>query len=75
MSEDSLFHEAWIAPLLLADDASMKEREKTMPPQGQPRLTEAVERLVQLYETTRRKDKAARWRKELEACKSPSPPE
>jgi hypothetical protein len=31
-------------------------------------------RLVQLYEATDKKDEAAKWRKELEARKLPSPP-
>jgi hypothetical protein len=34
---------------------------------GQPRLTEALERLVQLYEATGQAEQAARWRKELAA--------
>jgi hypothetical protein len=43
----------------------MKLREKTIPPAGQPRLTEALERLVQLYEATGNTVEAERWRKEL----------
>jgi hypothetical protein len=34
--------------------------------EAKPRLTEAVERLVQLYEATDRKDEAAKWRQELD---------
>ena len=48
----------------------MKQREKTIPEQGKIRLPEAVERLVQLYEATGKKDEAAKWRKELEAIKA-----
>jgi hypothetical protein len=48
----------------------MKQREKTIPPQGQIRVTEAVERLVQLYEAMGKKDDAAKWRKELDATKA-----
>ena len=33
-------------------------------------MAEAVERLVQLYEATGKKDEAAKWRKELEAIKA-----
>ena len=33
------------------------------------RLAEALERLVQLYEATEQKDKAAEWRKKLEEAK------
>jgi len=36
-------------------------RAKTIPPQGKLRLTEAAERLVQLYEATERKDEAKKW--------------
>jgi hypothetical protein len=48
----------------------MKKQAEKIPPQGKPRLVEAAERLVQLYEALDRKDKAARWRKELEAIKA-----
>ena len=41
---------------------------------GKIRLHEAVERLVQLYEATDKKDEAAKWRKELEARKNPDSP-
>ena len=53
--------------LLLAGYEGMKQREKTIPPQGQVRLPEAVERLVQLYEAMGNPAGAAKWRKELEA--------
>ena len=58
-------------PLLLAGYAGMKQREKTIPPQGKDRLPEALERLVQLYEATGRQDDTAKWRKELKASKMP----
>jgi hypothetical protein len=48
-------------PLLMAGYEGMKAREKTIPPQGKLRLTEAAERLVQLYEATERKDEAKKW--------------
>ena len=57
-------------PLLLAGYEGMKKQEAKIPPQGKVRLTEAVERLVQLYEATGKKDEAARWRKELEATEA-----
>jgi len=38
----------------------MRQGEKTIPPQGQVRILEAIKRLVQLYEATK-------WRKELES--------
>jgi tetratricopeptide (TPR) repeat protein len=57
-------------PLLLAGYAGMKQREKVIPPQfRQIRLTEAAERLVQLYEATSQEEKAAEWRKKRDAEK------
>ena len=62
-------------PLLVAGYEGMKQREKTIPPPLKPRLTEAVERLVQLYEATARPDEAAKWRQELDSWKgSPKEP-
>ena len=52
-------------PLLLKGYAGMKERERSIPPQGKVRFKEAVERLVQLYEATGKKGEAAKWRAEL----------
>jgi hypothetical protein len=57
-------------PLLLTGYDGMKQREKTIPEQGKTRLPEAVERLVQLYDATGKKEEAAKWRKELEASKA-----
>ena len=56
-------------PLLREGYDGMKWREKTIPPAAKPRLTEALERLVQLYEATDQKEKAAERRKELEEMK------
>ncbi len=61
-------------PFLLKGYEGMKQREKTIPPQGRPRLTEALERLVQLYEAMDKKDEAAKWRKELEAANDAQKP-
>ena len=58
-------------PLLLAGYEGLKQREKTIPPQSRPNLTQAVERLVQLYDAMARKDEAAKWRKELAGRKGP----
>ena len=52
-------------PLLNEGYEGMKQREKTMPPRALPRLTEALDRLVQLYEATGNGADADRWRKEL----------
>jgi tetratricopeptide (TPR) repeat protein len=62
--------------LLLAGYEGMKKQEAKLPPQGKAWLTEAVERLVQLYEATDKKDEAAKWRKEREALRpAPKKPE
>ena len=52
-------------PHLLAGYEGMKKREKTIPPQGNIRIREAIDRLVQLYATTGKKDDATKWRLEL----------
>jgi hypothetical protein len=56
----------------------MKQRQAKIPAKDKVRLNEALERLVQLYETTGKKDEAAKWRKELDAAnaasKKPQPP-
>jgi serine/threonine protein kinase/tetratricopeptide (TPR) repeat protein len=59
-------------PLLLQGYEGMKQREAKIPADGRGGLSEALERLVQLYEAWGKKDEAAKWRKELEAMKVPS---
>jgi tetratricopeptide (TPR) repeat protein len=49
-------------PLLLDGYAGMKQRESRIPLLSKPRLTEALDRLVQLYDAWDKKDEAARWR-------------
>jgi serine/threonine protein kinase len=39
-------------PLLLAGYNGLKKREKSIPPQGRPRLAEAADRLIELYTAT-----------------------
>jgi serine/threonine protein kinase/tetratricopeptide (TPR) repeat protein len=58
-------------PLLLAGYEGMKQREAKIPVTSKVRLTEALERLVQLYDARGQKDKADEWRKKLEAAKAP----
>ena len=53
-------------PLLREGYEGMKRREGQIPLVGKARLTEAAERLVQLYEATNRPEKAGHWRQELE---------
>jgi tetratricopeptide (TPR) repeat protein len=56
-------------PLLLVGYEGMKQHEADIPAQGKIRLTEAIQRLVDLYDATDQKDKADEWRKKL-----PEPP-
>jgi tetratricopeptide (TPR) repeat protein len=60
-------------PLLLAGNEGLKQRETTITPRfRQPRLDEALQRLVRLYEATKQKDKAALWRKNRAALSAQS---
>jgi eukaryotic-like serine/threonine-protein kinase len=52
-------------PLLLAGYESMKQREKTIPPQGQVRLPEALDRLIESSTATNKRDDAKKWQAEL----------
>jgi hypothetical protein len=56
-------------PLLLAGYEGMRDREEKIPAPGKPRLTEALQRLVQLYTALEKPDDAAKWQKELDARK------
>jgi len=40
----------------------MKQHEKSMPPQGAPRLPEALDRLIELSTATNKPDEATKWR-------------
>jgi dipeptidyl aminopeptidase/acylaminoacyl peptidase len=51
--------------LLLSGYEGMKQREDRIPQAGKPRLSETLQRLVQLYEATDRPDQAAAWKKKL----------
>ena len=52
-------------PLIVSGYEGMKAREARIPPPGRPRLAEAAERVVRLYEDWGKKDKAAEWRARL----------
>jgi eukaryotic-like serine/threonine-protein kinase len=54
-------------PLLLEGCEGLQQRAAKIPPQARPRLREALERLVQLYEATGNVEKADVWRRQLEA--------
>jgi eukaryotic-like serine/threonine-protein kinase len=55
--------------LLLNGYEGMKKRNGQIPANGQPRLTEALRRLVQLYQATGQQDEVQKWQKELESRK------
>jgi serine/threonine protein kinase len=57
-------------PLLRAGYDGLKKDEPALPPQARGNVTGALQRLVDLYEATGKKDEAARWRKELDAVKT-----
>jgi serine/threonine protein kinase/Tfp pilus assembly protein PilF len=59
-------------PMLQSGYEGMKRREATIPPVGKIRLTEAIERLVQLYEATGEPGKAAVWRARLGRASLPA---
>ncbi|MBX7106706.1 MAG: tetratricopeptide repeat protein, partial [Gemmataceae bacterium] len=48
-------------PLLLKGYEGMKAREKTIPPQGSPRIPEALDRLVKLYTATNKPDELKKY--------------
>jgi thiol-disulfide isomerase/thioredoxin/tetratricopeptide (TPR) repeat protein len=52
-------------PLIVSGYEGMKAREARIPPLGKPRLTEAAEWMVKLYEAWGKQDKAAEWRARL----------
>jgi hypothetical protein len=60
-------------PLLLAGYEGMKAREKTIPPQGRIRLTEALDRLIQLYAATNKRDELKKWQTERAKYPEPKP--
>jgi hypothetical protein len=57
-------------PLLLAGYEGLRKDEKAMPPEARGNLTNARQRLVNLYDGLGKKDEAAKYRKELETRKS-----
>jgi serine/threonine protein kinase/tetratricopeptide (TPR) repeat protein len=55
-------------PLLLEGYEGMNQRAASIPAKGRTRLTDAIERLVRLYEGWGRKDQADAWRRKREAA-------
>ena len=60
-------------PLLRKGYEGLKRNQARIPPEARFRLTEALERLVQLYEATNNKAEAEKWRKLLEETKAVDP--
>jgi tetratricopeptide (TPR) repeat protein len=60
--------------LLISGYEGMKKREKTIPPQGMPRLPEAIDRLIELYTAINKADEAKQWRAERAKHPSVAPP-
>lgn len=54
--------------------SGMKIRHDQIPLQAETRLTESIERLVQLYEALEKTDEMVKWQQELEAVKSENEP-
>ena len=52
-------------PLIVQGYEGMKVREARIPPQAKPRLAQAAERVVRLYEAWGKPDQAAAWRAKL----------
>src|SRR5262249_51824350 len=60
-------------PLLLEGYEGMKARAAKIPVESQERPTEAIERLVALYEANANRGAAAKWRRELQAQRRGAP--
>jgi tetratricopeptide (TPR) repeat protein len=52
-------------PLIISGYEGTKSRENTIPPPGKPRLVEASERVVKLYDAWGKSELAAQWRAKL----------
>jgi serine/threonine protein kinase/tetratricopeptide (TPR) repeat protein len=61
-------------PLLLQGYEGLQQRKATIPAYDKVRLTEALERLVQLYEAWGKPDEAAKWQKVFEEAKAAEKP-
>ena len=57
-------------PLLLAGYDGLKQREHSIPDEHKPRLSEAIQRIVRLYEATGRPELANQWRERMQPAKS-----
>ena len=62
-------------PLLVQGYEGMQQREATIPPEGKIRLTEALQRLVDLYTAWGKPDEAAKWQEKLDTIQHSTKPE
>ena len=51
-------------PLLLKGYEGMKQRQKSIPPQGNTRIPEALDRLIDLYTATNKPEEVKKWQAE-----------
>ena len=51
-------------PLIVSGYEGMKQREKTIPPEGTTRIPEALDRLIELYTATNKPDEVKKWQAE-----------
>jgi eukaryotic-like serine/threonine-protein kinase len=61
-------------PLLISAYHGLKDRENLIPPAQKTRVSEAGDRIIQLFDAQGNKEKAGEWRKKLSSPTSPSPP-
>jgi serine/threonine protein kinase/tetratricopeptide (TPR) repeat protein len=54
-------------PLLVQGYEGMKQRQATLPKEAKPRLIQALEALIRLYDESAQAEKAAAWRRKLQA--------
>jgi tetratricopeptide (TPR) repeat protein len=71
---EALFEQNKLAeaePLLVASYEGLKKREGAISAADKQRVTQALARVVKLYDAWGKKDKAAKWREELATLESP----
>ncbi|MFI5459670.1 MAG: tetratricopeptide repeat protein [Isosphaerales bacterium] len=61
-------------PLLRKGYEGMKQRDKTIPPQGRVRLPEALDRFIDFYTATNKPDEAKKWQAERAKYPATAPP-
>ena len=61
-------------PLLLKGYEGMKQREKTIPPEANTRIPEALDRLIELANATNKPDDVKKWQAERAKYPEAAPP-